>query len=110
MWEPIPGWEGYYVSNLGRVKGKRVDFLKPQCSERRGGYYYVDLRRPSSGDQSTRWCADIHVLVALAFLGPCPKGCVVHHKDGNRRNSKLSNLEYVTYAINAQLKYVWLNV
>ena len=43
---------------------------------------------------------NIHRLVAEAFLGPCPNGCIVHHKDHNRRNPKLDNLEYVTLSDN----------
>jgi hypothetical protein len=37
----------------------------------------------------------VHDLVASAFLGPCPVGFKVRHKDGNGFNNKLENLEYV---------------
>jgi hypothetical protein len=37
----------------------------------------------------------VHDLVASAFLGPCPAGFKVRHKDGNGFNNKLENLEYV---------------
>lgn len=37
-----------------------------------------------------------HILVAIAWIGPRPKGFELDHKDGNIRNSAAYNLEYVT--------------
>lgn len=38
----------------------------------------------------------IHILVARAFIGECPEGKEVNHKDSNRGNNIYSNLEYLT--------------
>lgn len=42
----------------------------------------------------------IHSLVAAAFIGPRPEGLVINHKDGNRLNNVVENLEYCTYSEN----------
>ena len=38
----------------------------------------------------------MHSLVAAAFLGECPSGREITHKDGNYTHNELTNLEYVT--------------
>lgn len=43
----------------------------------------------------------MHILVTRAFLGMPPKGMEVNHKDGDKKNSSLENLEYVTRSENA---------
>ena len=47
----------------------------------------------------------VHLLVAEAFLGPCPDGLEVHHKDDNPGNPTWTNLEYVTRSRNCELAY-----
>jgi hypothetical protein len=42
----------------------------------------------------------LHILVAEAFLGPCPHGKEVNHKNGVKPNCRLSNLEYITHPRN----------
>ena len=101
-WRSFVGLEGWYdVSSLGRVRSlrnrygnPRVKMLKPRLAR---GYPSVALRS-LSGDRSRP--ADVHRLIALAFLGPCPEDMEVNHKDFNRANSVLSNLEYVTHSEN----------
>ncbi len=53
------------------------------------------------------YCFYVHRLVALAFLGsPDPVAWQVHHKDGNRSNNHVDNLQYVTPSQNIRLSYV----
>lgn len=42
----------------------------------------------------------VHALVAEAFIGPRPSGLEVNHKDGDKRNNRPENLEYVTRSEN----------
>lgn len=42
----------------------------------------------------------VHQLVAKAFIGPCPLGKEVNHKDGDKGNNKAKNLEYITHQKN----------
>lgn len=97
QWLPVTGYEGFYeVSDLGKVRriapehGATVGRI---CSQKgsRSGYPRVTLTRKSISTTPF-----IHRIVAAAFIGPCPLGKEVNHKDGNRLNPALTNLEYVT--------------
>ena len=61
----------------------------------RAGYPVVRLTR-----QSRCKTHSVHRLVAEAFLGGCPAGHEVNHKDRDRWNPTASNLEYVTRSEN----------
>lgn len=103
-WKPVVGYEGFYsVSNLGRVmrmggtpKCKANRILKPSDAGSTG-YFSVSL---SVGNK--RKGVDVHILVMAAFVGPCPEGHNVNHKDTVKANSRLSNLEYTTFQGNTQ--------
>lgn len=88
IWRSISGFEQYFISNTGQVKGIAVKILKPSISK---GYYNVHLYKNGIKKQIT-----IHLLVATTFIGNKPLGLTINHKDGNKLNNNLSNLEYVT--------------
>lgn len=99
-WRAIAGYEGRYeVSNLGRVKSllaannvKRIH-IKPQrlTSGKRGKYLRVNLYK--DGHHLT---VCVHKVVAEAFVGPCPVGLTVNHKDTIKTHNYDTNLEYIT--------------
>lgn len=110
-WRAIPGFEGCYeASNLGRVRGlsrmvksgynsqrfMKSYMLKPWIDA--GGYYTVNPW--THGGSKGR--IKVHRLVALTFLGECPKGLEVNHIDGNKLNNCVTNLEYITHSENAK--------
>ena len=102
IWLPVVGYEGFYsVSNRGRVRrdldrtsGKAGNILK---STKRDRYSAVML----SMNGKTR-NINVHILVARAFLGPCPSGMNINHKDGKRHRNIESNLEYGTQRHNVK--------
>lgn len=93
-WRPVVGYEGLYeVSNFGRVQTLRRN--RPLKATPSHGYPTVGLW--SNRKRQTR---RVHVLVAAAFIGPCPPGKEVNHIDSNPANSRADNLEYLTHAEN----------
>ena len=93
--------DGYYeVSNLGNVRRAKPGIatfvgrpVMPVYSA--GGYAMVAF----SGPRTRR--VYVHQIVAEAFIGPRPDGLVINHKDGDKRNNSVGNLEYVTRKQNA---------
>lgn len=94
-WRRVAGFRKYYlVSNHGNVWSRRTKkFLSLIVTSR--GYLQVNLSA-----NRKRKCLLIHRLVALAFIGPQPEGHQVNHKDGNKRNNRVKNLEFVTHRQN----------
>ena len=93
QFKDIAGYEGLYqVSNTGKIKSMvgrfgGVDNLKQTSNG--SGYSTVTLCK--DGKRSTR---NTHRLVAAAFLGEST--LQVNHKDGDKRNNSVDNLEWVT--------------
>lgn len=86
-WKSIGGYEDlYWVSDLGRVKSVNGVMT---------GYYgkYHSVCFSKGKGQRT---FNTHRLVAETFIGRIGPGMCVNHKDGNKYNNKLSNLEIVT--------------
>lgn len=97
IWKPVVEYENWYsVSNLGRIKRERKSsgthkglVLKPYLDKH--GYLYVMLSR--FGIKKRR---KIHKLVTESFMGKCPENLQVNHKDCNKVNNNINNLEYIT--------------
>ena len=98
-WKNIKGYEGLYqISNKGRVKSlynknnKKEKILKPG---ERNEYLCVSLYKNNKKNVYS-----IHRLVAQAFL-PNPDNLpVVNHKDENKLNNNVENLEWCNYGYN----------
>lgn len=108
IWKDIEGYEWLYqVSNLGRVKSldryvrnrngmtmKKGRIMKPFI--RKDGYMHVNLIK-----DGMKLCY-IHRLVAVSFI-PNPLGLAeVNHKDENKANNTVDNLEWVSRLTNAR--------
>lgn len=103
IWKDIEEFEGLYqVSNFGRVKsfrqssrfGKPKEFiLKPTLIN--SGYHVVTLY-----SKNKRKKIQVHRLVAITFI-PNPENFpCVNHKDENKLNNNLENLEWCSYSYN----------
>ncbi len=90
-WVDIAGYEGHYaISNLGRIANLRgrCRILHP-TTHRTNGYSYVNLCRNGIA-KSFR----VHVLVAKHFLPQIEGKLEVNHKDENKSNNRVDNLEW----------------
>ena len=102
VWKEIEGTNGMYqVSNLGNVKSftriKKGGLLKP--GRYSNGYLFVHFAKDTD-KKGERHSYLIHRLVAQAFL-PNPDGLPqVNHKDENKTNNRVDNLEWCTHLYN----------
>lgn len=99
-WKELKELEGiYFISSKGRIVSLYYDLplvMSPFIDN--NGYKRVTICKHHKR---------IHRLVAEAFIendNPKEKK-VVHHKDGNKRNNDVSNLEWVTYSKNTKEYY-----
>ena len=99
-WREIDGFPNYMVSNTGEIKilnynetGTAKVLIPHKLSN---GYLGINLY-----DDNKRSCyLLIHRLVAQAFL-PNPNGYrIINHKDENRSNNSVNNLEWCSYKYN----------
>lgn len=110
VWKDIPGYEGIYqASNFGEIRtvegktthskrhGKRV--WKSRVLKSRGENR-VTGKRVSLWKNGKRKDFLVARLVATTFLGVPPEGFTVNHKDGNRLNNRIENLEWLSLADN----------
>lgn len=99
-WRDIKGYKGrYQVSNTGNVKSlnyRRTGKEKILEGVDNGhGYLYVSLSKDGKGKS-----CPVHKLVAQAFLDNPDNLPEVNHKDENKYNNCMDNLEYCSRSYN----------
>jgi hypothetical protein len=103
IWYPVKGYEGFYeITKDGKVRSLYKHHQHYQMQQRidRAGYLTVRLTKKDKGSTRT-----IHRLLALTFIpNPDKKRCV-NHKDGNKLNNSLLNLEWCTHSENLKHAY-----
>lgn len=109
-WKDIPGYEGLYqASDQGNIRtaagkttsNKRysVRRWKSRILKGRGDNHITGKRVSLWKDGNPKdWL--VARLVAITFLGSPPDGFTVNHKDGNRMNNTIDNLEWLSLADN----------
>ena len=99
IWKTIEKYPDYQISNLGNVKSlkfRKDRILKQWIDDL--GYCRVDLIKNEK----------VHQLVAIAFLNhnPCKYKLVINHKNFNRQDNRVENLEIVTQRENANRAHI----
>jgi mRNA-degrading endonuclease HigB of HigAB toxin-antitoxin module len=91
LWKPLKDFENYYeVSSQGRIKRLRSKILSTKALS--SGYPCFSIC--INGTQITQ---RVHVSVAKTFLNDFyQEGFVVNHKDGNKLNNNVENLEWIS--------------
>lgn len=97
VWKDIPGYEGLYqASNLGKIRSlynyRKYNVLTPRIKR---GYYQIGLRK-----NGVRKWHQVHRLVANTFISNENNLPQVNHKDENRLNNCVDNLEWCTASYN----------
>lgn len=94
VWMKIKGFDNYEVSNLGVVRNANTGRIIKQRSTKTG-YKLVDLH--DSCYVSTKY---VHRLVAETFITNIDNFPQVNHKDENKQNNSVDNLEWCTASYN----------
>lgn len=107
-WKTIKDFPRYQISNDGLV---RTDYLCGSKKGTVGEYRYLARTKNNNGylcvqlyNKTKRKKIYIHQLVATYFLNQKPNQCV-NHKDGNKLNNSIDNLEWCTYRDNSKHAY-----
>lgn len=109
IWKDISGYENIYqISNLGRVKSltrlvnnthKSKRLVKERLLKQticKAGYLKVELSKKQKHETKK-----IHRLVCAHFLENKENYPVINHKDGNKLNNNVSNLEWCSHRYNS---------
>lgn len=104
-WRRCPTYPLFEVTQDGRVRyaidtKKHPAGYEPQISEHNLGYLRVSMPNGRRRGKKLYTQRGVHVLVADAWIGPCPDGLEINHRDGDKHNNAVDNLEYVTHAQN----------
>jgi hypothetical protein len=89
QWKSIENFENYEISNFGNVRNRVSN--KILKLNKKSGYYYINLTK-----NKIKKSFIVHRLVALAFIENPENKSDVNHKDKNKLNNHITNLEWNT--------------
>ena len=107
IWKVIPNYENYEASNFGRIRSidrvvkrdryttRKIKGKILQQFAKNSGYLQVNLSKNSKIETKT-----VHRLVAITFLENTNNYTDVNHKDENKHNNNINNLEWCTRKYN----------
>lgn len=97
VWKDVVGYEGLYkVSNFGRIKNVKTNKIKNQFRKRNG---YMQVHLYANNKEKNAY---IHRVVAQAFIPNTENKKEVNHKDLNKLNNNIINLEWCNRKENMQ--------
>lgn len=109
VWMPVVGYEKYYkVSNTGKVKRFNYDSYGVNTKHKSKDYCLKPLDngcgylRIKFSVKNKAKRIMLHRIIAEAFIPNPQKKKTVNHKDGNKYNNSIDNLEWLTQAENNQ--------
>lgn len=98
IWKDVPGFDGdYKASTRGRIKSFKgnTPIIMSLHTNKRTGYVYVGLCKDGEVHTTT-----VHRVVAETFI-PNPDNLpCINHKDENKENNYIENLEWCSYQYN----------
>ena len=99
IWKPIKGYEDLYeVSSIGRVRCLNYMNRGEIHIKASSGLRYCQVCLTKDGKMR---CFYVHRLVAEAYLPEPKEGeTQVNHKNGDKRDNRISNLEWVSPIVN----------
>lgn len=96
-WRNIPGFPGYQASDFGNIRNKNWhntgNVRNLSQFKKNNGYYQVSLTLARGEDSRGEL---VHRLVALAFLPNPENRQQINHKNGDKADNRVDNLEWVT--------------
>ena len=92
IWKPIKGFEGYRISNLGRVLSTK--YREPRILK--GGLAGLGYPSVSLWENNKSRAFYVHRLVATAFISNPLCLPEVNHKNGVKTDNRIENLEWVS--------------
>lgn len=101
-WKPLKDFEEQYkISSSGEIRTQETNRIRKAHSDKKG---YLRISLYKNGQQFNKF---IHRLVAKTFIENPQNKPQINHKDGNKANNTVDNLEWVTNQENA--KHAWEN-
>ena len=93
-WKPIPEHKTYLCSTTGKVKSLKTNKILKDSTSSRG---YIEYCFSENG---VRHVVFGHQLVAKTFIQNPENKKQINHKDGDKTNNNVNNLEWVTCSEN----------